>query len=697
MITCPKSINRNQGYRKQGNFVLFLGLCFAMLIQLAPLGSTPMGLVCGLNAGSLILLAFLYKNRAISPLIYLFLFSMVFAIGGTFLNENGFSYLYLVIGFHLVIYEADPRKRLLLFSVGFFMGCLHLWQPHADFAFAVADQELRFASTLTALITAFLIVWIHLLAVRTERMDYKYMSETLSSYLDELRASNLILLKFDVSGEVLFSNEAATRLFPTSKLHAMSLPSQLADPLASSLSSGLSLERRVKIADRYFRFRFLPENSGGACHVVGERITSNHFITREEEHLVLNALDASSDPILVFDAHLTTRYANRAARLFVKSSQSAEQQSPDWSSMWQENDQALLMHQVLPTLKSGQSWLGTMRLQGCDAEKDLLLHLHRIDGGSLLVQLSTSFKLHTTLNHIHTTMNTSSNIPMNEKTSHTGFSPKDLVNNLMHAIHLRTDMSRLCFSARIHHTVPQQLFGDGDRISKVLTHVCQTMLEAKVGQGLGLHLKAFEEPENVLLSCTLSVLEPASADQQALAALEDSLDALNSELGTADLHLENNTRSDASVSLSFSFLKDTNTAIAATSAEKGSLRILLVDDDPINLHLGTLMLQRMGHKADRAEHGRQALNRMEAQSYDLVIMDLHMPIMDGFEAAKAIKSLHPSVHLVASSAHFAPEDLQNLSNAGFDGHIQKPFSSLELKQHLERCKLKDTFQSSKRA
>lgn len=694
MNTRQKSSLPNQGYRKQANMVLFAGLGIAMLLQLFASGSSPMGLVYGLSAGTLVILSWVYWAYALPPALYLFLFAMVFFTGGTFLNENGFSYLYLAIGFHLVIYETNPRQRLILFASGFLLGCIHLWQPHVDFAFAVATKELRFATTLVALVTGFLIVWIHLLAVRKERLDYKYMSETLTSYLDQLRASNLILLKFDLSGEVLFSNEAATRLFPPSKAHAASLPSKLATSLSACLSSGLSLERRLKIGERFFRFRFLPDLNGSSCHVVGEVLNSNHFISCEEEHLVLNALDASTDPILVFDGHLRTRYANRAARLLFGGDSRLEQQLPVWGSIWQEHDQALLMHQVLPTLKAGQSWLGEVRIQGCDTEKTLLLHLHRIDGGCLLVQISASFHFHTALIKTQNTMYTSSTTAMNDEQLNKAFSPKDLVNNLMHAIHLRTDMSRLCFSARIHHTVPQQLHGDGNFISSTLTQFCQSMLEARLGHGLGLHLKAIESSNTTELLCVLSLLETGDEKRELLIALGDSLKVLSDDFNTENFHFEHNMASDASATLRFSFSKTNNKEIPVQVAYKGSLRVLLVDDDPINLHLGSLMLERLGCKADRAEHGRQALFRMETQAYDLVFMDLQMPVMNGFDTARAMKTLYPEVQLVASSAHFTAEDIHKLKSAGFDGYIQKPFASIDLRKHLERCGLKDSFQGS---
>lgn len=68
-----------------------------------------------------------------------------------------------------------------------------------------------------------------------------------------------------------------------------------------------------------------------------------------------------------------------------------------------------------------------------------------------------------------------------------------------------------------------------------------------------------------------------------------------------------------------------------------TLRILIVDDIAVNRKLLQLMLSRLGHKADMVTNGKEAIQALEMQPYDLIFMDLQMPILDGLRAAQAIR------------------------------------------------------------
>jgi putative two-component system response regulator len=105
------------------------------------------------------------------------------------------------------------------------------------------------------------------------------------------------------------------------------------------------------------------------------------------------------------------------------------------------------------------------------------------------------------------------------------------------------------------------------------------------------------------------------------------------------------------------------------------MRILVVDDTPVNLRVLTCALEALGFQADRASGGAEAVEAARAVPYDLVFMDLMMPGVSGFEAARRIRAETPadrSPGIVAVSA--APE-LRGTSDfelAGFDGFLAKP-------------------------
>ncbi|MFB3766661.1 MAG: PAS domain S-box protein [Methanotrichaceae archaeon] len=105
----------------------------------------------------------------------------------------------------------------------------------------------------------------------------------------------------------------------------------------------------------------------------------------------------------------------------------------------------------------------------------------------------------------------------------------------------------------------------------------------------------------------------------------------------------------------------------------GNIRILLAEDNAINQRVMLHMLKYLGCRADVAADGVEALKAMELQSYDLVLMDIQMPEMDGFETAKEIRRRWQSGPMIVALTAYALEgDREKCLNAGMDGYIAKP-------------------------
>jgi signal transduction histidine kinase/ActR/RegA family two-component response regulator len=112
-----------------------------------------------------------------------------------------------------------------------------------------------------------------------------------------------------------------------------------------------------------------------------------------------------------------------------------------------------------------------------------------------------------------------------------------------------------------------------------------------------------------------------------------------------------------------------------------SLRILVAEDHPINRELISLILESRGYQPDLAENGRLALEAALRQPYDLILMDLQMPVMDGFEATREILSqvaAHQCPSIYALTANVYPEDRQRAAAAGMLGFLAKPVNTQEL-------------------
>jgi CheY-like chemotaxis protein len=112
------------------------------------------------------------------------------------------------------------------------------------------------------------------------------------------------------------------------------------------------------------------------------------------------------------------------------------------------------------------------------------------------------------------------------------------------------------------------------------------------------------------------------------------------------------------------------------------LKILLAEDNPVNQRVAVGILEKLGHHVVVANHGGEALAAMEYQRFDLVLMDVQMPIMDGFEATRMIRDRENGIDLhtpiVAMTAHAMKGDRERCINAGMDEYLSKPIRRDEL-------------------
>ena len=119
------------------------------------------------------------------------------------------------------------------------------------------------------------------------------------------------------------------------------------------------------------------------------------------------------------------------------------------------------------------------------------------------------------------------------------------------------------------------------------------------------------------------------------------------------------------------------------NAISSSLNVLLVEDNFLNQKVVIATLEKAGHKVDLAENGKIATEMYQEKVYDLILMDIQMPIMDGIEATKKIRSLEkennrPAVKIIAVTAFAMERDKEQCLNAGMNDFLAKPFKPQEL-------------------
>ncbi|MFT3685684.1 MAG: response regulator [Phycisphaerales bacterium] len=140
------------------------------------------------------------------------------------------------------------------------------------------------------------------------------------------------------------------------------------------------------------------------------------------------------------------------------------------------------------------------------------------------------------------------------------------------------------------------------------------------------------------------------------------------------------------------------TSAATDAAPIASLNVLLAEDNPVNQKFAVRVLEGAGHKVKVANNGREAVEHTAAQTFDVVLMDVQMPEMDGLEATKAIRQREATgagesnghrLPIIAMTANAMSGDREMCINAGMDGYVPKPVKRETLFEEMKRV-LKET-------
>jgi signal transduction histidine kinase len=118
-----------------------------------------------------------------------------------------------------------------------------------------------------------------------------------------------------------------------------------------------------------------------------------------------------------------------------------------------------------------------------------------------------------------------------------------------------------------------------------------------------------------------------------------------------------------------------------------SARVLIVEDNPENRALAVRLLSHFGCSVDAVNDGSEALSQLQGQRYDLVFMDCHMPVLNGYDATREIRKREAGgrhMTIVALSASVLPEERQRCIDVGMDDYVAKPFSRRDLQSVLDR-------------
>ena len=137
-------------------------------------------------------------------------------------------------------------------------------------------------------------------------------------------------------------------------------------------------------------------------------------------------------------------------------------------------------------------------------------------------------------------------------------------------------------------------------------------------------------------------------------------------------------------------LKSLNEESKSHADTSHGLRILLAEDNPVNQIVIKMMLSKLGYRAELVENGIQVLQATDQHRYDVILMDVQMPEMDGLKATKIIRQRSRDLDrpiIIAMTAFALSGDKEMCLAAGMDGYLSKPIKLDQLKNVLESCRM----------
>ena len=293
------------------------------------------------------------------------------------------------------------------------------------------------------------------------------------------------------------------------------------------------------------------------------------------------------------------------------------------------------------------------------------------------------------------------------------FNIHEMVENIRELILPRITEKNLDFSIHMAESVPEYAVGDGLRLSQVLLNLLGNAAKFTLKGFVSLHITATHPaPGQLRLNCEVrdsgigmnaeqlkGLFKPFSqADSSTSRKFGGTGLGLSISKALVELmHGAISATSEAGKGSVFSFFVDLEsmTGVSELKEEKAKLweaaryegrKILLVEDNEINQIIARTILTDLGADVDVAGNGEEGVKAFMNQDYDLVFMDVRMPVLDGLGAAQRIRASRKhdaaTVPIIAMTANAMREDREATKNAGMDGHVAKPIDMNELKSVL---------------
>jgi hypothetical protein len=301
------------------------------------------------------------------------------------------------------------------------------------------------------------------------------------------------------------------------------------------------------------------------------------------------------------------------------------------------------------------------------------------------------------------------------------FELHDLLDNTLSMLSLRASEKGLELTSDIAPNVPRRVVGDPGRLGQVILNlagnavkftdrgsvIVRARMSDEATDGLIIQFDVVDtgigipaEKQNLIFS-PFAQADGSTARRYGGTGLGLTISSRLAELMGGRLSVQSKTGCGSTFSFAARFgipqQSDSNQSTSGAANARGSevepavrpLRILLAEDNPVNQQVALYLLQKAGHTTVVVSNGREALEAFRSESFDLVLMDVQMPEMDGFAATAAIREeeelLGRRTPIIAMTAHAMKGDRERCLEAGMDNYITKPIQRSELSRVLSEA------------
>ncbi|WP_052507468.1 PAS domain S-box protein [Desulfonatronovibrio magnus] len=298
------------------------------------------------------------------------------------------------------------------------------------------------------------------------------------------------------------------------------------------------------------------------------------------------------------------------------------------------------------------------------------------------------------------------------------FCLKEIETSVLELFKITARDKNILLESNMDHSLPVRVLGDPHRVRQVLfnlvgnalkftdrgkvqltiapltsgaENICKVLFTVS-DTGIGIAEDKLKDLFSPFFQAEESYTRPYQGAGLGLAIVKRLVDLMNGEINVSSTEGKG---TSIQVTLSFK-LPDaekfcTEDTVKPVDGKEHALRILLAEDDPDNQFVTCRTLEKSGNSVTVAENGQKVLDLLQEQDFDLILMDIQMPVMDGLEATRAIRSWKDlgqkkDIPIIAMTAYAMAGDREKFLEAGMDDYLAKPVTIDALNSALEKIK-----------